>query len=514
MSLATTLDARLRGHDDENAIALVSFSGVGRAWSHSSIGGIMFTRQPHFSLLAAFVGAALIAATAGSARAVQDDREPPTLPDPPVEAVEQTATPPRPQTLLSRMLPNGVRILAQPIDGADHAAILVSFASGSSHDPSDAPGLSRLLDRLLLTCAADDGPVRASAQLDERYPAGWNIRSFDVLSVCGLVVPADQVDGEVERLAQRLRTLKIDDIAIARETDAMEAEMRTLFEERPLLKPMSWLVAKAFRHDSGAPRGIDPVRLARLSVDRIQREWQQRIIGGNVTLVLVGNVERIGLDAVIDRAFGALPSGSRPDFPVTVHPVGAVTRDIMDSSDLPSKRHHGTAAFFAPAVTHPDHPAFLVLATTLTQYAAGLPGAESRLDFQYNMLLDPRAAYLTPHMWRFTREGGPAAALGWWDAHIKKSRKFTHADAKRTLGSLDWQLGAPLRGKVVDELGTRPALLYTIAFATAFRSHYGDDAFWEGYRLKLERMDPRDLVAARDTYFADANRAIFILKGD
>ncbi len=472
----------------------------------------MLTRCPALLFTAATAVTAMLLSVS-AARAGQDPQTPPTLPDPPPAEPKEQA-PDAPQVVHQRTLPNGVRVLTQPIDGATHAAILVSFAVGSAHDPVDAPGLARLLDRLMITCADETESTRTTAQLDERYPEGWNIRSLDVLSVCGLIVPADGTGEEVERLARRLATLRIDDVALAREVKAIESEMSALFEERPLLKPMSWLVAKAFRHDSGAPRGIDPVRLARLSPDRVQREWQQRIIGGNVTVVLAGDVSRIGLDATVDRAFGALPSGERPDFPITVHPVGAVTRDIMDSSDLPSRRHHGTAAFFAPPVTHPDHPAFLVLGTTLTHYAATLPGAESRLDFQYNMLLDPRAAYLTPHMWRFTRDGGPAAALGWWDAHIKKSRKFTQADARRTLGALDWQLGAPLRGGVIDELARRPALLYTIAFATAYRFHYGDEAFWQNYRQKLERMEVRDLNAARDRYFADDNRAIFILKGD
>lgn len=473
----------------------------------------MLTRRQGPLHAAILVFAAMALSTSAS-RAVQNDRQPPTLPDPPPAAEGSEPTPPAPQIVHQRTLPNSVRVLTQPIEGVRHVAILAVFATGSSHDPSDAPGLSRLLDRLLTTCPAEEESGRSAADLDERYPHGWNIRSFDALSVCGLIVPSDRAVEEVERLARRLRTVRIDAPAIARESAVLEDEMRTLFEDRPLIKPMSWLVAKAFRHDSGAPRGMDPVRLARLAPDRVQREWQQRLIGGNVTVVLAGDVSRIGLDATVDRAFGALPSGDRPSFPITVRPVGAVTRDIMDSRDLPSRRHHGTAAFFAPPVTHPDHPAFLVLGTTLTQYAATLPGAESRLDFQYNMLLDPRAAYLTPHMWRFTREGGPAAALGWWDAHIKKSRKFTQADARRTLGSLDWQLGAPLRGGVIDELARRPALLYTIAFATAYRFHYGDEAFWEGYRRKLERMEVRDLNAARDTYFADSNRAIFILKGD
>ncbi len=454
---------------------------------------------------------ALFAWSAIPVLARQDGVEPPAGAAPPAESTEATRRPPAPQTVHERLLPNSVRVLVQPIEGASHAAIIALLEVGSSHDPSDSPGMSRLFDRLLMTCPSQDTPARTVRDLSENYPDGWNIHSYDTISVYGVVVPSDRVGDEVERLATRLRTLQITADDIARETASIEAEMKDLFDDRPMIKPMSWLVAKAFRHEVDLPRGIDPARLARLNPDQVMLEWQKRIVGGNVTLVLVGDVSRIGLDAITDKAFGTLASGPRPDFPLTVHPVGQVTRDIMQSSGLPGGQHHGTAAFYAPPITDPDHPAFLVLTNALMRDAAGMPGAAARLEFQYDMLLDPRAAYLTPQAWRYPK--GPAQALGYWDSKIK-NRKYTHADALRTLGALDWQLGAPLRGKVVDQLATQPGLLYTIGYATAYRAAFGDSAFWDDYRQRIERMDAKTLDAARQKYFADTNRAIFILKGD
>lgn len=462
------------------------------------------------TLAAAMLLLSLLACGSGQALARQDEA-PPTDDETPVESAEQTETPPAPQIVSERTLPNGVRVLSQPIAGVESAAIVVVFESGSSNDPTDAPGLSRLFDRLLMTCASQDAPPRSVKQLNELYPAGWNIRSYDAMSVYGVVAPSEAAAQEIEAIARRVRTLNVTAEDISRETGSIEAEMKALFDDQPLVKPMSWLVAKSFRHDTDAPRGIDPIRLARLQPDRVLREWQQRIIGGNVTVVLAGDVSRIGLDAATDKAFGSLPSGARPDFPITVRPVGAVARDVLDSSGLPGNRPHGVAAFFAPAITSPDHPAFLTVSRALMRDAATLQGSQSRIEFQYDMLLDPRAAYITPHAWRYPK--GPAQALGYWDAKIK-NRRYTHADALRTLGALDWQLGAPLRGGVVDELAHQPGLLYTIAYATGFRAMYGDSAFWDGYRTKLQRMDPKDLTAARDKYFADGNRALFILNGE
>ena len=470
----------------------------------------MSTRSPFSNLACALLLLTMFAWPPSSTRAMQDDTPPPAG-EPAAEPAEESKTPPAPQVVTERRLPDGVRVLTQPIDGVSHAAIIAVLEVGSANDPVDGPGLSRLFDRLLMTCPAQDLPARRVNDLDEAYPLGWNIRSYDRMGVYGIVVPSERVGDEVEQLARRLRTLQITADDIARETGSIEAEMKVLFDDRPLGKPMSWLVAKAFRHDSGAARGIDPVRLARLSADRLMLEWQKRIVGGNVTLILVGDVSRIGLDAITDKAFGALASGERPDFPITVHPVGQVVRDIMDSSGLPGNRHHGTAAFYAPPVTSPDHPGFLVISNALMRDAAGMAGAAARLEIQYDMLLDPRAVYLTPQAWRYPK--GPAQALGYWDAKIK-NRKYTHADAVRTLGALDWQLGAPLRGGVVDQLAHQPSLLYTIGYATVYRAAYGDTAFWDNYRRQLERMDTKTLDAVRQKYFADANRALFILKGD
>lgn len=471
----------------------------------------MFMPDRLQELLAAALALALLLVHAAPTSAMQEGLEPLT-PDQPVTAPEDaTTTPDAPQVVDERELANGVRILTQPIAGVSHAAIIAVLEVGSSCDPTDGPGMSRLFDRLLMTCASKDQPARSVKQLDETYPRGWNIRSYDAMSVFGVVVPSESVNAEIEKLATRLATLRIGADDIARECGSIEAEMKAIFDEKPLIKPMSWLVAKSFRHETDPPRGIDPGRLARLRPERVAQEWERRIVGGNVTLVLVGDVSRIGLDAAADRAFGALPSGDRPKFPVTVHPVGPVVRDVLQSSGLPGNKLHGVAAFFAPQITAPDHPAFLALAHALMLEAARMPGSQGRNEFQYDMLLDPRAAYVTPHAWRYPK--GPLQALGYWDAKIK-NRKYTHADAKRALGALDWQLGAPLRGGVVDELANQPGLLYTIGFATGFRAIHGDTSFWDGYRTKLERMDPKDITAARDKYFADSNRALFVLKGD
>lgn len=437
---------------------------------------------------------------------------PPVLPPPPTDDGEaDLATPALPQTLTRDTLENGVTVLKQHIDGTDAAAAVVMLHVGSMHDPVEAPGMSRLLDHLLISAPSEGVGFRTTDDLDEKYRLGWNIRSQPWSTTYGIVVKRDELADELGAVARRLRTLAVGPESLSRALTGVEKDMAIMFDERPLLKPMSWLVAKAFRHDSGAARGIDVQRMGRLRPERVQQEWNSRIVGGNVTIVLVGNVDGLDVDTAVKTAFGDFQKGNAPDWKITFTPVGAVTRDVLDSHDLPSGEHHGTAAFFAPDITHADHPAFSVVAHSFMLDAAKQPGSQARLDFQYDALLDARAAYLTPHSWRFPK--GYRQALGYWDAKIKNA-KFSRTDPKRYMTASGWQLGDALPGEVVEELQRNSALLYTIAFATGWRNLHGDDAFWQGYRDHLQRLDAREMSAVRDRYFADSNRAIFILNGE
>ena len=426
---------------------------------------------------------------------------------------DAVATPERaavPQEVVRRTLPNGVAAMVQPLPGVELAAVLVLFRVGANRDPANA-GMARLLDRLLMTAPAEDAHEgRTVESLNSMYPDGWNAQTFPDHSVYGFVIPTKRLDDEVQRLAARLRSLRIDEGAIARELDAMEAELAERFEKRDHLVPMAWLMAKSFRHDSDPPRGIDVDDLRRLDARRVQKEWDHRVAGANVAVVIVGPVEAEPTLSSIESAFAAL-SGERPDERrITVRPVGGgVGREIVGVEYLPGGKSHGVMTYFAPAITDADHPAFLTIARAMTREATELPGSEARLEFQYDMLLDPRAAYVAPHVWRYPR--GIQQGLGYWDAKLT-NHKFSRGDVKRALGALDWQLGAPLQGALVDGIVKTPGLLYTIAYATAFRSHHGDDAFWADYRDRLSRLDAKELDAARDKYFVKSNMAVFILQ--
>lgn len=436
-------------------------------------------------------------------------------------AAEDAGDRPRiPQVVVREVLPNGVRLLMQETPGVEHVGVLAVIGSGEIHDPADAPGLARVLANLVMTSGVDvpgmdatanpDAEPRLIGALDYLYRDGWAAQALPERMAFGVVVPSADADEELRRLVRRLRHVVFTSSDLQRETAALESDLQDRFEIKRPLVPMSWLVTKTFRHVGDPYRGADPAAIAALPVDRVQAEWGRRRHPGNITAVIIGdiNAEDGAVRVAAREAFGSIePAGAIPT-EVTVQPVGNVRREIF-VPHLPGDDDHIAIAFYAPPITDPAHPAFLAMSQQFIDDARAMPGADARLPYQYSMLLDPRAAYLTPHAWRFPK--GPGQAGGYWLDKIAK-RRFANAIGRGTLGRLIWQLGGEMKEEFIEEVARSPELLYTLGYATAFREAYGDDAFWENYRANLYRIRGRDLEDLRKRFYADTNRTLFVLR--
>lgn len=419
-----------------------------------------------------------------------------------------------PQSVEEVTLANGVVVLRQSIPGVTHTAVLLILRTGEDHDPADAPGLARLLDQIFFSASAGSGPEASPGmgpdQLRKAYGAGVLARSYHDHAVYGFVVPAADAMSAAKTLAQRATSLNIDAEVLASALQRLALQSKEGFEEKPGQVLLNWTTAKAFRHVSGHETGIDVGALTALPIDRVQREWRNRATGTNVMMAVVGNLDSADQAAISTHLERISSDHDRPA-EVNIRAEGQIAREIMVPR-LPGGRDHAAAAFYAPAVSHADHPAFLAVAHQIMGEAAeAASGASVRLAlaFQYNMLADDRAAYLTPSLAQFPK--GASQAMGFWVKRIN-DLEFHKADGKRALRAYDWQLGAELDSEVVKSLGENPNVIFTVAYATAYRSIHGESTFWTKYRERLGTLSPTDLQSVRDKYFTDRNWAFFVYK--
>ncbi|MFG0329089.1 MAG: hypothetical protein ACF8PN_04250 [Phycisphaerales bacterium] len=429
---------------------------------------------------------------------------------PEVEAPVEPEFDNTPQLVEVVRLENGLTLLLQDTPNTSHSAIVVMLASGEHHDPSDAPGLARMLARLALTSAAPGAEPATPESLDDRYDDGWSARAYPEHIVFGWVVPHEEAPERLQELGARLSALEITEGDLSEEVERLSREQSVEFESGRPEAPINWLVAKTFRHASGDARGLDPERLRRLGLERVQREWRRRAAPSDVTVLLCGRVD--GLTETAATTLGAIEgddTGASTPMRVHVQPAGPVAREVIVPR-LPLRKPHAAVAFYAPEIDAPDHPAFLAVSYEFTRQARRLPGVEARLPFQYSLLLDPRAAYLTPHPWRFPK--GPDQALGYWVKKIENKR-FNRTDVKRAYRALAWQLGDDLPGSIIARLDEQPEVLFTIGYASAFRHARGGPDFWDAYRRRFKGLDGVALEAVRDRhFFSDGTWALFVLR--
>jgi len=440
--------------------------------------------------------------TGHNAVAQDPDKNTPPVPNLPDEPVVQAVS--------IETLDNGIPVVLQSVVGVDHVSILVVLRTGENHDPRRAPGLNHLLARLVMTEPVGDLPARDMIQMNEQYPAGWISQTYHDRTVFGITVPFADAAGEIGLLADRMMSVRFTETGLDSACDLLEQEIKVRFETRPLLVPTSWLVGKTFRHASSNVRGCEPDRLREYSTDDLKKEWLARIDPSNVMVVVCGYPIDDSIVTAARDAFSSFAPHDRlsPPDQVNVKPVGKVTREVR-VEHLPGDKDHAAVAFYAPAITHPDHPAFLAIARHYMNRAASYPEAQGRVAFQYELLTDSRAAYLTPHAIGFPQ--GPQQAIDLWDKRFENPKGHS-VYAKRAYRSVGYQLGADLSPDMIRAIRQRPVILYTIAYTTAFRHLYGDDAFWSEYRDRLLGLKRDEIEAAKKKYFGSDNRATFILR--
>lgn len=438
---------------------------------------------------------------------------------PAAEPVDDRA--PVPQVVESVRLENGMTVLIQPIEGMESVAVLVTMKRGSEHDPRNAPGLHHMLAELALASGMTSEGVsahelneellepRTKMELHRAYAKGWRSRAYHDHVSFGWDVASEDAPRHIREAVARLTHLSITGADIERAIDEVHGATNEKFVTKLPLAPRAWAEVLAFPHTSRATFGIDADRLRGLRESQVSDAWAKITSPDNVIMTITGNIGLTTRETLLEVA-AAVPSNgaSEASDSVTRKAVGKTGRKVA-VDNLPGGREHVAVVAFAPPLDHPDHPAFLVVAEMLTMSAMQMPASQARLPFDYTLLDDPRAAYLTPHTAQYPK--GAGQALGYWFVKIQNLRP-SRSRAKRTRRSLGWQLGDPIIPIVLDMANDRPEMHLDIAHGVAFRELHGGSGFWDEYRARLIKQDPREMARVRTEYFTNQGWAFFWLQ--
>lgn len=255
----------------------------------------------------------------------------------------------------------------------------------------------------------------------------------------------------------------------------------------------------AKRYASGA--GVDAITLA-----EVKDALAERYVPANAVLAIVGNLSGIDMRRFTASEFGGLPAG-KPAPARSRHAFAAGTRTWTEAglqAPIPA------IAVLAPALSDSSHPAFLMSTLIVGGYCAaawGKPQPPRTSSYRYSLLDDPDIVRFYPPV--AARQSAIEQLAG--TAAIVTPDGLPEGAFDGLRESVKWLAGGPLPAMLRGAAARDASFLADLAASMASRPHYGDEAFWAGYRRRLDRVKVEAIVPWRNFMMRSENMSMLVL---
>jgi zinc protease len=260
------------------------------------------------------------------------------------------------------VLANGMRLIVQEHGAAEVVALQLWVGVGARDEAPPERGFSHMVEHMLFKGTETRGPGFMDQEI-EAVGGRTNAATSHDYTFYHMLLPASGATRGIEILADMAFKAAFDAREIEREREVVFEEMR-LGEDNPRSVLARRLHELGFE---GRPYGFpvlgDPVALKNATRAALLDYYARHYVPENMTLVVVGPVERAGLRAVVTRAFGAAPRAGyvRP----RSAPASALDGPRHRVVERPERQASLGLAWSAPELGHPDMFALDLLARIL-----------------------------------------------------------------------------------------------------------------------------------------------------
>jgi zinc protease len=280
------------------------------------------------------------------------------------------------------ILPNGLQVLIEESHTAPVATFWLWYRVGSRNESPGLTGISHWVEHLLFK-GTQSYPAGALVRLIDRLGGRWNAFTWKDYTAYFEVLPADRIETAVRLEADRMQHTIFDPEVVASERTVIVSE-REGAENFPSYYLREEVDALAFKvHPYRQPVIGWKGDLRAITRDDLYQHYRTYYHPGNAIAVAVGAFDAATMAAMIETAFGAIPRGDPPP------PVRPVEPEQTGERRVVLRRPGGATAYLhvayhAPAASHPDLPALLVLDGILSGFKGVVPfdgggGRSSRL---------------------------------------------------------------------------------------------------------------------------------------
>src|SRR5215208_3135083 len=228
------------------------------------------------------------------------------------------------------VLPNGLRLLTEPMPHVRSVSIGVWLARGSRHEPQEQSGIAHFVEHMLFKGTATRSAEDIAQAIDS---VGGQMDAFTAKEYASYYIKVldEHLPFAVEVLADIVMNPAFSPEDIDREKKVVLEEIK-MVEDTP-----DDLVHELFTenfwadHPLGRPILGTKETVESLSQEALRRYFQGVYTAPNLIVAAVGNVDHARVRELISRAFEGLPTSTDP---ITDAPPRVVPRTVIRNKEL------------------------------------------------------------------------------------------------------------------------------------------------------------------------------------
>ncbi len=214
--------------------------------------------------------------------------------------------------LKSAVFENGVKLVVEEDHSAPVAMVQIWLKVGGRDEMPGKTGLAHVFEHMMFKGSDKLGPGEFSKRI---AAMGGNDNAFTNHDYTAYfeTVPAAQVDEVLAMEAERFAHLKLEAKDFAKEIEVIKEERRMRTEDDPNSRMFEELSAASLRlHPYRNPVIGWMQDLERLDISDVRAFYRKHYVSGNVTVVVVGDVDFDHLLTSVGESFGQLKKQTAP----------------------------------------------------------------------------------------------------------------------------------------------------------------------------------------------------------
>jgi zinc protease len=289
-------------------------------------------------------------------------------------------------------LKNGLLVLVKEIHTAPLISHWIWYRVGSKDEVPGITGASHWVEHMQFK-GTSKFPSGVLDKTISRYGGVWNAFTYLDWTTYLETLPADKIDLALELEADRMTNSLFEPKEFESERTVIISE-RQGQENEPLFRLSEQIRATAFRvhayhHDIIG----DMADLHSISREDLYQHYHNHYKPNNAVLTIAGDFETVDMLERIKKVYGSIPAGDVAPRRVRPEPPQRGERRVYVEG--PGETTYIQVAYHAPAATHPDFCAMMVLDSLLTgpqslnMFGGGISNKTSRL---YQALIETELA--------------------------------------------------------------------------------------------------------------------------